>query len=85
MGRENACHHTEDPPVVIQTLYLSDLDPLDASLRHLFRYLFNQTQKDPESGEKSGSISMVCPLDIRVIRKSLTRKVVPDVSDEHIS
>ena len=31
----------EDSPVVIQTRYLADLDPLDEQRKHLSRYLFN--------------------------------------------
>jgi len=40
--------------VRFQTRYLSDLDPLDGSPGHLFWNLSDQTQKDPESGEKQG-------------------------------
>jgi hypothetical protein len=44
----------EDPPVVIQTCYPADLDPLDETPRYLSRYLFNQTYKDPDSRRNQG-------------------------------
>jgi len=49
MGRGNAFPHTEDPPVVIQTRYPADLDPLDATLRHLSRNLLDLNAKDPSA------------------------------------
>jgi hypothetical protein len=49
MGIENGCPHTEVPPVVIQTPYPVDLDPLDASLRHLSLTLLDPNAKDPSA------------------------------------
>ena len=48
-GRENACPHTEDPPVVIQTPYPADLDPLDRTPDYLFWNLLDLNAKDPSA------------------------------------
>jgi len=37
----------EDPPVVIQTQYLADLDPLDTSPMYLSLTLLDPNAKDP--------------------------------------
>jgi len=46
MVRGNACPHTEDPPVVIQTRYLSDLAPLDETPSYLSQTLLDPNAKD---------------------------------------
>ena len=49
MGTKNACPRMEDPPVVVQTRYHTDLDPLDRALRHLLLTLLNPNAKDPSA------------------------------------
>jgi hypothetical protein len=45
MGRPRV----EDPPVIIQTCYPTDLDPLDGTPQHVFQNLLDLNAKDPSA------------------------------------
>jgi hypothetical protein len=63
MGRGNACPHMEDPPVVIQTRWTVDLDPLDAITPAPFPDPSRPQRKRPLSMVTERSISMSYPRD----------------------
>ena len=55
----------EDPPVVIQTPYPADLDPLDTSPRHLSLTILDLNAKDPLSMVTERSVWVSYPRDVR--------------------